>query len=142
MTRVFDYQQGRNVDRPDAPNKPSKRSKLEDDFAAELKLYGIPDPVRQYRFHPVRLWRFDFAWPEQKKIAVEIHGGIFMKAGTGGHNRGGYMEQSFEKSNEAQRLGWKVFIFGPKACRAKKRTTESSAALKFIYEIFNACAAE
>lgn len=139
MKRVFDWQKGRNVDRPENEflrdvKKISKRSRLEDDFAAELKLYGLPTPERQYKFHPTRKWRADFAWP-QFKIIVEISGGLYV---TGRHNRGAQMEQEYEKFNSAQAMGYRVFLFGPKACRVKKRTTESSLALKFMYEVFHA----
>ena len=30
----------------------------------------------EYRFHPVRRWRFDFANPEYK-VAIEFEGGIW-----------------------------------------------------------------
>jgi hypothetical protein len=111
--------------------KQSKKSVLEESFFAELKLYGLPMPVRQLKFHPSRQWRFDFAWPTQK-IAIEIQGGIFVG---GAHSRGGYMEQSFEKTNEAARLGWKVFQFGPSQVRGKKRTNTSSPALAYMYPL-------
>lgn len=42
---------------------------------------GIPRPVLEYRFHKIRKWRVDLAWPEQK-LAVEIEGGAF----TGGRH--------------------------------------------------------
>jgi len=42
--------------------------------------------VKEYRFHPKRLWRFDFAVPELM-IAVEIEGAIFSKQRLG-HSSG------------------------------------------------------
>jgi hypothetical protein len=116
----------------------SKRHELEDNLFAEFKLYGLPTPERQYIFHPTRKWRLDFAWPD-RRIAVEVNGGIYMNKNNptnpGGHNRGAYMELSYEKINEAQRLGWKVFMFGPSQCRGRKRTNESSAALAFMHNV-------
>jgi very-short-patch-repair endonuclease len=38
------------------------------------KILGIPEPVHNHRFHPVRRWKIDYAWPDQK-LAVEIEGG-------------------------------------------------------------------
>jgi very-short-patch-repair endonuclease len=129
MSRVFDWKIGRNIERPDA--KPKKASKLEEDLFQEMKLYGLPMPERQFRFHPTRRWAADFCFVDAK-IIVEVSGGLYV---TGRHNRGAQMEQEYEKINEAQKLGYRVFMFGPKACRAKKRTNESSQALKFLYEV-------
>ena len=47
-----------------------------------------PEPELEYRFHPFRKWRFDFAWPEQK-VAVEMEGGVFIG---GAHTRGGHYQ--------------------------------------------------
>jgi hypothetical protein len=76
----------------------------------------------------------DFAWPEVK-IATEIHGGIFMPKGSGGHNRGAFMEDTFEKHNEAIRRGWSVFTFGPKWLYRSKRSEPYSKAAAFIHKI-------
>jgi len=51
-------------------------SKLEDTMAQQMALAKLPAWVSEYRFHPVRRWRFDFAWPE-KMIALEVEGGQF-----------------------------------------------------------------
>lgn len=59
---------------------------------------------REYRFHPTRKWRFDFAIPEHK-IAVEVQGGIYIH---GRHNRGIYLESEYEKMCQAAILGWAV----------------------------------
>jgi very-short-patch-repair endonuclease len=61
----------------------------------------------EYRFHPLRKWRFDYAWPG-KEVAVELHGGTWIR---GAHSRGAGQSKDFEKLNEAQRYGWKVFQF-------------------------------
>jgi very-short-patch-repair endonuclease len=82
-----------------------KLSPLEAKMALHIKAFKLPDAEREYRFHPVRRWRFDFAWPEQK-VAVELQGGIWTN---GRHSRGaGYVEDC-RKSNEAQALGWTLF---------------------------------
>lgn len=67
----------------------------------------FPDVVAEYRFHPVRRWRFDWALPDSK-IAFEFEGGAF----TGGrHTRGAGFSADCEKSNIAQLMGWRVFRF-------------------------------
>ena len=65
------------------------------------------DYEQEYRFHPVRRWRFDFAFPEQK-IAIECEGGTW----TGGrHTRGRGFEGDCHKYNAAAMLGWTVLRF-------------------------------
>lgn len=71
--------------------------------------YGIKEPEREFRFHPTRRWRFDYAWPD-RKVAVEIEGGIW----TGGaHVRGAHFLSDAEKYNTATSIGWRVFRFTP-----------------------------
>lgn len=64
----------------------------------------MPEPVREYRFHPKRKWRFDFAWPA-RLVAVEVEGGTFSG---GRHSRGKGFEADCEKYAEAAILGWRV----------------------------------
>jgi very-short-patch-repair endonuclease len=65
------------------------------------------EAVFEHRFHPVRRWRFDAAYPS-RGIAVELDGGVY--AG-GRHVRGAGFEKDCEKINEAQVLGWDVYRF-------------------------------
>jgi hypothetical protein len=43
-----------------------------------MKSYGA---TPEHKFHPVRKWRFDFAFPPQM-VAFEFEGGVLRKAGT------------------------------------------------------------
>lgn len=92
----------------------TKTSELEEMFAGQLRLRPhIPTPCREYRFHPVRRWKFDFAWPDCK-LAVEIEGAIW----TGGrHTRGGGARNDMEKYNTAVLDGWAVLRFDDLALR-------------------------
>jgi len=96
------------------PPQPARRraprrveSALEARFAQYRKYFGLPLPVREYRFAPPRRWRFDFAWPE-KRVAVEIEGGIFSM---GRHTRGQGFLADAEKYNRAAMLGWCVLRY-------------------------------
>ena len=63
----------------------------------------------EHRFHPVRRWRFDVAFPE-RMVAAEIDGGAY----TGGrHTRGEGFRKDCEKLNTATLMGWRVFRFLP-----------------------------
>ena len=68
---------------------------------------GLAAPVLQHRFHKVRRWRFDFAWPDEM-VAVEIEGGTFSG---GRHSRGMGHHRDCEKYNTATVAGWKVLRF-------------------------------
>jgi very-short-patch-repair endonuclease len=91
------------TDQPKKSKEPRKPSEGEETIAAQLALLKIPF-VREYRFHPVRMWRFDFAFPEHM-LAVEFEGGVFTN---GGHTRGAAYRSNCEKYNEALCLGWRV----------------------------------
>lgn len=80
----------------------------EDTFAWHCKLHNLT-PEREYRFHPKRRWRFDFAWPDPKiMLAVEIHGGTWSQ---GRHTRGKGFAEDCLKMNTAALMGWTVMVF-------------------------------
>ena len=85
-------------------------SKYEKQFNLYLKTVGadLPEAEQEYRFHPVRRWRFDFAWPAVK-VAVECDGGQWVRNG-GRHNR----DSDREKLNAAACLGWRVLRYSGK----------------------------
>ena len=77
------------------------RSKIPDVMIETLLPVGW---VKEHRFHPTRLWRFDYAWPTYR-VALEVEGGIW----TGGrHTRGKGFANDIEKYDEAVILGWRV----------------------------------
>jgi len=84
----------------------------------------LADLVRELKFHPVRRWRFDLAWPDEK-LAVEIQGGIWLQ---GHHSRGQGMTDDCEKTAHALMLGWRVLPVVPSQI-------ESGEALQWIERI-------
>jgi very-short-patch-repair endonuclease len=79
-------------------------SNLEDLFAMHVRAMRLPEPVREYRFHPKRRWRLDFAWPD-RMLGVEIEGGVW----TGGrHSTGVGFTLDCEKYAEAMCIGWRI----------------------------------
>jgi len=89
-------------------------SKAEETLNFQMKKAYKLEFEREYRFHPVRKWRFDFAFID-KKIAVEVEGITFYgknKNGSmklGRHQTGKGVEADLEKYDEAMRLGWNVY---------------------------------
>lgn len=94
------------------------KSDLEEKFLILWKNYypNAPLPVREFRFHPPRLFRFDFAFIDNK-IAIEIEGGLYM-AKSGHTNIKGYISNC-DKNNLWVSDGWKVFRFTEKHLRER-----------------------
>jgi len=65
--------------------------------------------VKEYRFHPTRKWRFDYAFVEHK-IAIEVDGGVWIN---GRHNRAAGYVKDLEKFNAAAAMGWVVIKYTP-----------------------------
>lgn len=65
---------------------------------------GLPTPIAEYRFHPTRKWRFDYAFVPER-IAVEQEGAVWVN---GRHTRGSGFVADMEKYNAAAALGWRV----------------------------------
>ena len=65
--------------------------------------------IKEYKFHPTRRWRFDYAVPVHK-IALEVEGGVW----TGGRHTSpkGFLGD-IEKYNTATLMGWRVFRTTP-----------------------------
>jgi hypothetical protein len=66
-----------------------------------------PKLEKEYRFHPDRKWRFDFAHVESW-TAIELEGGVWSH---GAHSRGRGFTEDCEKYNAAQMLGWRVYRY-------------------------------
>lgn len=85
---------------------PKKLSPGEEAFALHCRAEKL-EPVREFRFHATRKFRFDFAFPA-RKLAIEIEGGLFVN---GGHSRGAAYEKNLEKYNTAAKMGWTVLRY-------------------------------
>jgi len=114
----------------------SKKSDLERAFDTQFRIlgYDLPQPVAGHKFHPLRNWELDRAWPDLK-IAVEIEGGghgIRVKCHNCGHyvrarkcdgslgreiRIGGWHARrtryltDIEKYNALSAMGWLLFRF-------------------------------
>ena len=91
------------------PQNPRKRTKKpappqRDMFTALVESELHTQCVKEYRFHPVRQWRFDYALP-MHKVALEVEGGVWTQ---GRHTRPQGFLGDIEKYNTATTMGWKV----------------------------------
>lgn len=86
----------------------TKGSDLELELAGQIATIGKTRGLRrEWRFHPIRLWRFDFAYPHLK-LAIEVEGGTW---NGGRHVRPQAFEDDCVKYSTAAALGWYVVRF-------------------------------
>lgn len=95
------------------PGRHARGNAVCDALAESMRLSGIPSVEREFRFHPVRRWRFDIA-ARAHSLAVEVDGGAF----TGGHSRGKAYEAECLKFCEAAILGWRVLRVTPQMVKS------------------------
>lgn len=90
-------------------------SKLREKFMEAWKLYGLGRiPEQEFRFHPTRMFRFDFAWPGVK-LAVELDGF------GGGHQTHFKFSRDHEKDNLAVEHGWTVLRYTQRQLGSKAK---------------------
>lgn len=82
------------------------KSNLQHNMEIILNSLNI-DYEKEYRFHPVRKWRIDFALVD-KNIAIECEGGVYIK---GRHNRASGFIKDVEKYNALTLAGWRLLRF-------------------------------
>jgi len=87
---------------------------LEDQFAAQIALHGLPEPVRQFEFADTPVaWKWDFAF-ESCRLLVEINGGIYQNPPTGHRSIRGLL-RDYAKLNAATQRHWWSMSFDNKA---------------------------
>ena len=99
------------------------QSALEESLALQIRAHQLPEPQREYEFHPTRRWRFDFSWIHCR-LAVEVEGAVWTR---GRHTRGGGFIADCEKYNHAALLGWRVL-------RVTAEMIDDGRAIDWIYE--------
>lgn len=77
---------------------------LEATFYQQVRAVGLPEPEKEFRFHHIRKFRFDFAWVDFK-VAVEVDGGTWSG---GRHVKGTGFHNDCIKMNLAAVEGWLV----------------------------------
>ena len=116
-----------------------KRSKLPQANLTEVLIKqmdreGLPPATREHRFHPIRRWRFDLAYPEHKPdpIAFEVEGGVWI---SGRHNRAKGFLGDIEKYNAAGLMGWRVFrIHGEMILKGNRQMDEGWELIQEVLE--------
>lgn len=95
----------RKTARKRAVSKASKATATVSDMRLSWLNHEHAGWVPEFRFHPTRKWRFDYAH-ETLRIALEVEGGVWSG---GRHTRGKGYIGDIEKYNTATAAGWAVF---------------------------------
>lgn len=100
-SKARETQKKKKITKPKAPTT--------DAFTLLCKSELGVECVKEYKFHPVRKWRFDYAIPSAL-VALEVEGGVW----TGGRhiNPKGFLGD-MEKYNTATLMGWSVYRTTP-----------------------------
>lgn len=69
----------------------------------------LPEPIPEYRFHPLRKWRADYCWPAHM-LMLEVEGGLWTN---GRHSRGTGAIADLEKYSEAAIMGYRILYCTP-----------------------------
>lgn len=80
------------------------QSSWETYFALQITEAGLPAPVREYKFHPSRRFRFDFCYPDLL-LGIEIDGATYSG---GRHTTGAGYSKDCEKFALAAIEGYRV----------------------------------
>ena len=78
----------------------------------------------EFKFHPKRRWRFDYAC-EVAKVAIEINGGNYVR---GRHSNPTALAKEYQKFAEANAMGWVVVSCTP--------MTNKNEVMRFGTEMF------
>lgn len=100
---------------------------LESTFEFQCRAAGLVIKEREYRFHPVRRWRIDFAWPDMK-YGVEIEG---LSSKISRHTTIKGYRNDCEKYNTALLMGWRILRF-------TDREVTTGTGLTMLEDLFNA----
>ena len=100
---------------------------LELEMLHQIDAANFPTPELEYRFHPVRRWRFDLAWIDQR-LALEVEGATWSG---GRHTRGSGFAADCEKYNTALLIGWRVL-------QVTGNQVKSGAALSWLEQALQA----
>ena len=99
----------RTITRAKKTRNTANKPQIRDVFTVICRTDLQVECIKEYKFHPTRKWRFDYAIPEHK-IALEVEGGVWTR---GRHTSPNGFLNDIEKYNTATLMGWRVFRTTP-----------------------------
>lgn len=70
---------------------------------------GLPEPFREFVFHPTRGWKIDLAYPGDRR-AIEVEGGV--------HRLKSRFMRDIEKYNRLAMMDWRLLRVTPEMVRS------------------------
>ena len=108
------------------PAKPEK-SRLAVQWESMWEASGGPPYAVEVKVCDDREWRYDYFWPGEPPIALELQGGVY-RMGVGGHGAADRMKNDADKSNEAAFQGVRLL----KLCTGQVTPERVGMILAFI----------
>lgn len=107
--------------------KENADSALEVTFFRQIVGVGLPLPLQQYKWHPERKFKADFAYDFPPfKLLIEVDGGTWQQMG---HSTGSGIERDHIKDAEALILGFKTL-------RLTGTMVKDGSGIKYLEQIF------
>jgi very-short-patch-repair endonuclease len=89
--------------------RPVRHAKSKDDLEAWLRSGGFGRVETEYRFHPIRKWRADYALIDQHPIVLIEYDGLLHQGENASHASISGILRDAEKSNAAVAMGFRYF---------------------------------
>lgn len=85
--------------------RPTDKDELVRHLITRCIQVGLPEPVREFYFHPTRKWRYDLAFLGGFRLLIDVQGGTWVQ---GHHSRGTGYRNDCIKMAEAVLAGYRV----------------------------------
>lgn len=108
----------------------AKREHWELALLAQIRALHLPEPTRQYAFHPTRRYRADFAYVPEK-LLIEVQGGVWV---SGRHNRASGYEADCRRTCEAMKHGWRILPVTPAMIESGEAVAYVETTLRAIWQ--------
>lgn len=115
-----------------SPRTTPVRPKAMDELEAWLESGAWGRVEREYRFHPKRKWRADYALIDQDPIVLIEYDGLMQHGENQGHASIRGILRDSEKLNHAQALGFRVFRANAKTLASGDFYTVLASALEEV----------
>lgn len=109
------------------------RTRWEEHLLRDIRAAHLPEPHTQFRWHPTRDYRADFAYADGRTmLLIEVDGGIWLSKG--GHTTGAGYERDRVRDAEALCLGYRVLRVTPGMVERGEAVAYIERVLRMIWQ--------